>query len=244
MSDITIPGVNSSLNTEGIVSKLMELERIPLDRKESELESFESEKTIWQDLSRTLTKLSDTAKDLYGADNPFNERIAESSNEKIVTAIAERGAIKQEKELTVVKKASADRFLSDSIDKEFEAPSGTYSFSVGDQDINFNFRGGSINRLAERINSRGQGIIRAQVIRDTPDTTVMLLESTKEGLVNKLGFKEGPALDFAVTAGILKRTDSSLRIIPPEPAESSTGIEETANGRALLKPGAEGFFSS
>ena len=242
MSDITIPGVNSSLNTDKIVDGLMKLERIPLDRKESELESYENEKVIWQDLSRSLTKLEDTAKDLYGADNPFNERIAESSNEKVLTATAERGAVEQEKEITVLQQASADRFLSDSMDEDFEAPSGTYSFTVGDQDISFNFRGGSIKRLAERINSRGRDLIRAQIIKDTPDTTVMLVESTKEGLENRLLFNEGAALDFAVGAGILKRSDSSLRVLDPQPSEGSSGWEETSGGDTLLKTGAEGFF--
>ena len=243
MPDITIPGVNSGLNTDSIVSDLMKLERIPLTRKEEERDSYKEEKTIWQDLSRNLTKLEDNAKALYGADNPFNERVVESSNEKILTAIAERGAIEQEKEITVLEKASADRFLSDSIDEDFEAPSGTYSFSVGEDEISFNFRGGSINRLAERINSRGKDLIRAQVIKDTPHTTVMLIESTKEGIENRLEFKEGTALDFAVSSGILRRLDSSLRIIPAEPSGNSVGAGKTSDGRTLLSPGASGVFS-
>ncbi|MDC7228022.1 MAG: flagellar filament capping protein FliD [Spirochaetales bacterium] len=242
MSDITIPGVNSGLNTDSIVSKLMELERIPLERKEDERDSYKNEKTIWQDLSRDLTKLEDSAKALYGADNPFNERIAESSNERVLTAVAERGALEQEKEITVLQKASADRFLSDSIDKDFEAPSGTYTFGIGDEEISFNFRGGSISRLADRINSRGRDMLRAQVIKDTPDTTVMLIESTKEGLENKLEFKDGAALEFAVSAGILRQVDSSLRIIPAEPAEGARGTSEDSSGRTLLAPGAEGLF--
>lgn len=240
MSDITIPGVNSSLNTDKIVDKLMELERMPLDRKEDELGSFEDEKKIWQDLSRNLTKLSDSARELYGANNPFNERTAESSNEQILTATAERGAIEQEKTIKVLQKASADRFLSDSVDEDFEAPSGTYSFKVGDEEINFNFRGGSLKRLADRINTRGRGAIRAQVIKDTPDTSVMLIESTKEGLENRLIFKEGAAVDFAVSAGILKRSDSSLRIIPPEVSDDSVLTSETEAGNTLLQPGASG----
>jgi len=242
MSDITIPGVNSGLNTQSIVSKLMELERIPLNRKEDELESFENEKTIWQDLSQNVSKLQDTAKGLYGADNPFNERIAESSNDKVITATASRGAVEQEKVITVLQQASADRFLSDSVDEDFDAPSGNYEFSVGDEEISFNFRGGSLKRLADRINSRGRDLMRAQVIKDTPDTSVLLIESTKEGYENKLEFKEGSALEFAVSSGILKRTDSSLRIIPPEPAPGSTGVQQMSGKESLIKPGASGSF--
>ncbi|MBI9105220.1 MAG: flagellar filament capping protein FliD [Spirochaetales bacterium] len=242
MPDIVIPGVNSGLNTDKIVSKLMELERIPLKRKEDERDTYESEKTIWQDLSQNISKLQDTAKGLYGANNPFNERIAESSNEKVITAVASRNAVEQEKEITVLQKASADRFLSDSMDKEFDAPSGSYEFAVGDEEISFNFRGGTLERLADRINSRGRDMLRAQVIKDSPDTSVLLIESTKEGYENKLEFKEGSALEFAIASGILKRTDSSLRIIPPLAAAGSTGVEAISGKETLIKPGAAGSF--
>ena len=240
MSDITIPGVNSGLNTDKIVSKLMELERIPLDRKEDELDHFENEKVIWQDLTRTINKLQDTAKSLYGAENPFGERTAESSDEKIITATANRSAIEQEKEISVIQTASADRFLSDSVDEDFEAPSGSYAFQIGDEEISFNFRGGSLKRLADRINSRGREMIRAQVIKDTPDTSVILIESMKEGFENKLDFKEGAALEFAVSAGILKRSDSSLRVIPPEAAPDASGFEQRSASESIIRPGAEG----
>lgn len=240
MSDIVIPGVNSGLNTNSIVEKLMELERIPLERKEDDLKSYEQEKVIWQDLSNTLSKLEDKAKDLYGADNPFNERVAESSNERVLTAIANRGAVEQEKEITVLSKASSDRFLSDSMSEDFDVPGGSYLFSIGDEEVSFNFRGGSLKRLADRINSRGKDLLRAQVIKDTPDTNVLLIESTKEGLENKLEFGEGSAIEFAVSSGILKRTDSSLRIIPPAVTEDSTGTEEISGKETLIKAGAEG----
>ncbi|MDC7124277.1 MAG: flagellar filament capping protein FliD [Spirochaetales bacterium] len=240
MSDITIPGVNSGLNTDSIVSKLMEMEKIPLNRKKDDLESYENEKKIWQDLSKNLTNFEDTAKGLYGADNPFNERIVESSDEKVLTATADRGAISQDKELTVIKKASSDRFLSKSIDDKFEAPSGEYSFTIGDKNIDFNFRGGTVKRLVERINNRGNNLLRAQLIKDTPDTTVMLIESTKEGLDNKLVFNDGAAKDFAISAGILVQSDDSLREIPVKPSVDSKLTETTETGETLLNPGANG----
>ncbi len=243
MSDVTIPGVNSSLNTDSIVSKLMELERIPLTRKEGELDTYKNEKTIWQELSRKLTKLEDMSRGLYGSNNPFNERIVESSNERVLTATAERGALEQEKEITVIKKASADRFLSDSISEDFEAPSGTYTFTVGDEEIDFNFRGGSINRLVERINSRGRDLIRAQIIKDSPDTSVMLIESTKEGAENKLGFGEGAAQDLAISSGIIKRSSSSMREVALTPAPGASGTVSNDDGSITLKSGASGKFA-
>ena len=235
MSDITIPGVNSGLNTDKIVSKLMELERIPLNRKEDELKEFENEKVIWQDLTKIISKLQDTAKKLYGAENPFGERVAESSDEDILTATANRSAIEEEKKIKVLKTASADRFLSDSLSEDFDAPAGSYEFEVGDKEVSFNFRGGSLSRLAKRINSRAGDLLRAQVIKDTSDTNVILIESQKQGAENKLIFKEGTSLDFAVSAGIIKQSDSSLRPV----AFDSETISPGAEGSIPLSPPAE-----
>ena len=240
MSDITIPGVTSGLNTENIVSKLMELERIPLQRKEDELKTYETDKRIWQDLSSSLTRLQDNARSLYGSDNPFSERSAESSDERVLTASADRGAFIQEKSIRVISTAKADRFLSDSVDEDFEAPSGNYGFTVGDEKISFNFRGGTLKRLAERINSRGNDLVRAQVIKDTPDTSVIMIESTRTGEENRLVFDEGTALEFAVASGILKRSDSALINIPAVPLPGAVNLESVSDREIILEPGAEG----
>ena len=124
MSDVTIPGVTSSYNTDQIVSKLMELERIPLERKQDELDKYENEKTVWQDISRSISKVEDSAKKLYGFENPFSERIAESSDEDVLTATVGRDAIEEQKTIKIIKMAASDRFLSDSMQKDFDAPEG------------------------------------------------------------------------------------------------------------------------
>ncbi len=240
MSDVTIPGVTSSYNTDSIVSKLMELERIPLERKQDELDKYENEKTVWQDISRNISKVEDAAKKLYGFENPFSERIAESSDEDVLTATVGRDAIEEQKTIKIINMAASDRFLSDSMDKDFDAPDGTYSFTIGEEEISFNFRGGSLSRLADRINSRGRDLLHAQVIKDTPDTSVILIESTKEGLENRLIFNEGTALDFAVSAGVLKRSDSSMRNIALTPEEAGTLFKLDEKNNLVLQPGAQG----
>lgn len=242
MSDITIPGVNGSLDVSGMVSKLMEVERIPLVRKEEELENYKNEKIIWQDINRNLSNLGDKAKSLYGSNNPFIERAVVSSNESVLTATAERGALEQEKTVRVIQKARSDRFLSSNIDENFKAPSGTYSFSVGEEEISFNYRGGSLKRLADRINSKGNNVIRAQIIKNTPDTSVMLIESMQEGTKNQMSFKSGAALEFAKQAGFIKQSDPSLKDITPTPSPDSKGVTITEKGVAVLSQGAKGQF--
>ncbi len=64
MSDIKIPGVNS--DTTLMVDQLMEVERIPLKKLETELDQFKEDKKVWLSLNRTTTEFQNAAKSLFG----------------------------------------------------------------------------------------------------------------------------------------------------------------------------------
>ena len=208
MSDITIPGVNSSLNTDKIIDGLMKLERIPLDRMEGTLESYNSQKTVWQELNRKIGELRDSARTLYSFDNPFQERMVESSADQVITATATRQADMGESSIAVNRLAQADRLLSTSLPSDFSVPAGKYTFQVGDESVSFEFRGGSLTAFSDRLNSRGDGLIKSRVVRNTADTQVLMIESTRTGRSNRLTFGD-KSLDLALETGIIAPARSS-----------------------------------
>ncbi|MDR0447743.1 MAG: hypothetical protein LBH07_03655, partial [Treponema sp.] len=55
MSDIYLPGVKSRFNTEKLIEDLMKVERIPRDRAEKQIETFQTEKGYWQELGRRIS---------------------------------------------------------------------------------------------------------------------------------------------------------------------------------------------
>lgn len=246
MSDLTIPGVTSQYNTDKMIEGLMKLERVPLERMQTELETYESQKSAWRDLNSHIGRFQSEAKKLYGFENPFRERTVSSSNEDIITATATREAEEQEIRLQVLRKAAADRFLSASLDDDYRVPGGRYEFTVGDEKIGFDFREGSLEKFVKSVNKRGDGLLQARLIRDRIDSRVLLIESTATGAENRLDFHDA-ARELALTTGILTRSRSdSLTLLPgsPEtrpwpPSSALTGVVEQG-GTVTLQPGGRG----
>lgn len=204
MSDILIPGVTSRVNSDKIIEEIMKLERLPLDRMESTRETLGNTKGYWQGVNRKLTEFRGIAQSLYGVDNPFNDRIVDSSNSAAVTATATRRAFQGTNSVEVVSTASADRFMSSSLDEDFAVPEGSYGFASGDTEITLDFNGGTLAEFAEFVNKRGRGVIQAKVIQDTADTRVLLIESLETGADSRLRFL-GDSEELGLSTGILMR---------------------------------------
>jgi flagellar hook-associated protein 2 len=148
MSDISIPGVSSRFNTESMVQELVEAESVRLERMNSELETYQAEKRVWQELNAGLNNLRQSARALYSFENPFNERNAISDNEAVLRATATREASEGVTEVRVLQVAQADRFISDDIDRELQIEQGIYTFTVGDDSVTVRFRGGSVKEFS------------------------------------------------------------------------------------------------
>jgi len=205
MSDINIPGLTSGkYNSQEIVKGLVEAESTRLDSMEETLSEIESEQKQWQSINRKLSSLQSSMKSLYGFENPFNEKNVSSSNESILRATADRTADLSEYSLKVNQIATSDRFLSASLDKDYPVEGGLYSFQVGDDEINFRYRGGKLEDFAKKLNEQGNNLVRATVVRDTADTQVMLIEAVPTGSSNSLFFKD-QAEELAISTQLIRR---------------------------------------
>lgn len=237
MSDFSIPGVNSKYNTEKLIEDLMKLERIPLTRAEERIDQFELQKRNWQEFNRHLGRVQDSAKKLFGFQNPFLDRLALSDDESVLTAIASREAEEETRSIKVDQVATADRFLSQSLPADYQVPAGDYSFKVGDKEASFSYSGGSLNDFADALERRSRGLIEASVVKNTPETQVLLIEGTRTGAANRVEFLDD-ARSFALEAGILERSQTTSRTIVPR--------EESISGGAPNEGGAtisEGYLN-
>jgi flagellar hook-associated protein 2 len=245
MSDFTIPGVSSKYNTGEAIQKLLEAERVPLARMEQEREVYRTQKDAWLRLNQQMSTVRDTAGQLFGFQNPFGSKIATSSNDSVLTATAERIATEEEVSIEVRQLAAADRFASRPLPRDFQVPAGQYRFQVGDEEVRFSFRGGSLKELAEAINSRGGKLLKATVVNDTQDTQVMVIEARPTGARNRLSFLDQAAA-FGEQAGFLERSPESSRSV----SLSTSSVEAwqkpldpagytVADGTLTLQPGSE-----
>jgi len=208
MSDIFIPGLNSRFDTARIVDDLMRLERIPRDRAASNIERIQAERGFWQDVNRRASSLRESARHLFSFQNPFNDRIVRSSDEFALTATASRDALEQERSFTVRQLAQADRFLSAPLQQDFRVEAGTFTFSVGDNEVSFDFRGGSLREFADALNRRGGDTLRASLIAVQPGTNSLIIESRITGEENRLNFS-GSALTLGEEIGMIEFVNGS-----------------------------------
>ncbi|MDR0584881.1 MAG: flagellar filament capping protein FliD [Treponema sp.] len=229
MSDVYIPGIKSQFNSEKLIDDLMKLERIPKERTEKNIENLEVRKGYWQELGRRVSSLRESARLLYSFQNPFNERTALSADESVLTAAATREAAERTYSFTVKQTAQADRFLSSPLDEKFRIESGTYAFSVGNSEISFNFRDGSLREFVDFLNRRGQDKLGASLITVRPGTKSLLIESRVSGAENRLGFS-GAAADLAVNIGMMEQRNDTRRDIAF--SEAALRKNEPVNARA------------
>jgi flagellar hook-associated protein 2 len=215
MSDISIPGVKSKYDTQRLIDDLMKVERIPKTRAEERLKGIELQKTTWQDLNRRISSLRDSSRALFSFQNAFNERIATSADESVITGTAGREALEETKSFTVKQTAAADRLMSEPMQEDAKVPKGNYVFTVGDKSVKLSYGGGSLKDFVDALNRKGGDTVRAQVVAVSSGTRVLVIESLKTGTANRLVFSEA-AEAFALSAGLVERSSSTRKDISKE----------------------------
>jgi flagellar hook-associated protein 2 len=230
VSDIMVPGItNSGVNTDGLIEDLMEAERAPITRMEERIDSYEQERSAWQELGRKVTNLQEAARLLYGFENPFNERIASSSDESVLIATAERNADEGVARLSVEQLAEADRFISRDLPSDFDVPAGRYGFRVGENEEFFTYSGGSLRNFAQTINRRAADVVNARVVQNTANSQIILIEALEPGEANQLSFLEDSRA-FGIEAGILEEVVEQTLSTPIQ-ASTVTNFQDPAAGR-------------
>ena len=240
MADINIPGVSDKYKTNDLVKSLVEVERLPLKREEEKLDGLKTEQANWRRVNQYMSSLRESTRSLYSFNNPFNERIAESSDERSVTATADRDATVESFKIDVDQIATADRFLSGNIDKNTRIPEGTYQFTVGEKTITYRFKGGKISEFSEGLNKRGNGIIKSSIIGVSKNESALLIESLKTGEENKLIFEneslnlaidlkmvqkiQGEKIEFAQNINKNVNPETKIEIPLPESIKNSSGF--------------------
>ncbi len=209
MSDISIPGTASDkYGTQKLIEGLMKVERVPRDATAEKIKTLQTQKTVWLDFNQRLGTLRTGAQNLYNFKNPFNARLAKSSDEDSLSATATREALEQTRNVLVKQAAAADRFISSELPKDYKVAAGSYAFSIGDKRVELNFGGGSLQDFADALTRKGGELLRAQVVSIKTDTKSLVVESLKTGAASRLGFS-GDAVKLALDTGLVERVSSS-----------------------------------
>lgn len=205
MADISIPGVSDKYKTNDYIQALMKKERLPLTREQESLDRYKEQQGAWNGINQKMSSLRTNIKTLYSFDNPFNNKLATSTDENAVTATPGREADYGSIKIDVVKPATADRFLSENLEKDFSVPQGKYTFQVADKTVSFNWKGGKLSDFVNSLNKRGSSTVKASIVGVSGENQSLLIEALKTGDKNNLIFKDD-ALSFAIKHGIIAKT--------------------------------------
>jgi flagellar hook-associated protein 2 len=219
-----------------MIDDLMKVERRPLDRMENEVDEYQTEKQVWQELSRTASSLSDQARSLYGFQNPFSERVATSSDQSVLTATAQRQAPESVNRLEVEQIAGADTFVSSSVPLDTRVPEGRYGFRVGEQERFFNFRGGDLGDFAEAVTRNVGELVEARVVKDSAQSEVITFRSQLTGAENRMQFLE-QAQQTALDLGVLERSISGERTLAISQSEVAPWRGELSGETVSVRAG-------
>ena len=225
MADISIPGVSNKYKTNEYIEALIKKERIPLTREQETLDRYKEQQSAWRGVNQKMSSLRESTKALYSFENPFNNKLASSSDEAAITAEAGREAAYGSIKVDVVKPATADRFLSGDLEKDSTVPQGTYTFEVDDKKISLNWRGGKLTDFVNSINRRGTNVIKASLVGVSNDKQSLLIESQKTGGKASLVFRDA-ALSYALKIGLVEKTKAEVTEFGTDKGELSNPPEE------------------
>lgn len=210
MADISVPGFSDKYKTKDYIEALMQKERIPLNREQDKLDGYKEQQGAWREMNQKMTSLRTSSKTLYSFENPFNNKLATSSDEAAITAEAGREAEYDSIKIDVLKEATADRFLSMELEKTSQVPKGKYTFEVADKAISFNWKGGKLSDFITSLNKRSANTIKASLIGTSGNKHALLIESLKTGNENNLIFKDD-ALSYALKNKIIEKSRKDIQ---------------------------------
>ena len=205
MADISVPGFTDKYKTKDYIEALMQKERLPLTHEQEKLDSFKEQQSAWRGVNQKMSTLRTNSKSLYSFENPFNNKLASSSDEDSITAEAGREAQYESIKIDVLREATADRFLSADLEKNAQVPKGMYTFEIDDKAISFNWKGGKIKDFVTALNKRGTNTLKASLIGTSGNKQALLIESLKTGGKNNLIFKDA-ALSYAIENKIVQKS--------------------------------------
>lgn len=252
--EVPIPGYSSSsgIDTQKIIQDLLEVKRKPIDTLEKRIENSQDQMRLWNNLERDMRQFQNYAKQLYGFENPFDERDALSSNEAVLTVGASRGAQTGEYEVLVKQTAEADIWASDSVPRDMHISKGVYTFAVGEESTTFDFGGGDVQKFVDEFTAEVDSkLMTMKTVQRSIDKNyltlilesknrgkkfALLLSDNAEKFSHEVGFQNYG--EESTSQKIIFTDDTITRVI-----SDASFVEKKGNTFSSLMPGGIAHFT-
>jgi flagellar hook-associated protein 2 len=180
-SSISSPGIASGLDVNGIVAKLMELERRPLTRLDTKEADYNAKLTAYGSIKGALSSLQTAAASL-AATTTFNAKSVAVSDATVVTASASSAAAAGSYTLTVTQLAKLHtlRSTTDYATTADTFNTGTLAISIGGGsavNITIDSSNNTLAGIRQAINDAHAGVT-ATILNDGATNRLVLTSNT------------------------------------------------------------------
>jgi len=186
---ITAAGVGSGLDINGIVTQLMQLERQPVFKLQSQVRSYESQLSAYGKIRSALSSF-ESAMEGLGSLDKFKVFAAASSDESIVTASADSSAASGIYSVDVLRLAQNHKLGSSETDLA-DTFSGNLDITIGGETLSVNTNGLTLTGIRDAINadSSNPGLT-ATIINTGGTSQRLILTSDESGTANSITVDE------------------------------------------------------
>ncbi len=203
---ISSPGVGSGLDINGIVNKLMSVEKIPMQKLDKKEKAIEVKLSALGKLSSALSELKSSAAGLQDKVK-LGHFVAESSNEDQLTATATALDMAENHTVKISQLATNHRLTSSPYESaDTNIPAGTYTYSYGvvgeegEEQIQFSVdmdpAKSTLANLKDAINrSKDNGGINASIV-NAADGTHLVLTARESGTQTAITASGGNNMNF------------------------------------------------
>jgi flagellar hook-associated protein 2 len=181
---VTMGGMASGMDTDSIISKLVEVESQPIKKLQRAKLVNNQKKDALNKLSSSLKDLDGKSRDLYGFRASYDEKKSISSDTSVIDAVASKQADAGSKKIEVLQLASYHKISTDKIDSEKKLPSGKIIIDVNGVEKSINFKGGKLKTLNDLITDEASSLVASEYINTDEKSFII-------GLTSKVPGKKG-----------------------------------------------------
>jgi len=184
---VPISGLATDIDVEGVIHKLVEVERIPIKRLEEEKNIKENEIKGWEFLKNEVNKLNEISKNLYGYKSVFKEKSIIDNQYFVLNPT--RGAERSKHKIEILSLAQNHKILTEPLNSNNKLSSANFEIQVGSEKRNIQFKNQTTPKdLVDAINNNSGDIVNAQIIKTENNKIRILIESKKTGKENRISF--------------------------------------------------------
>ncbi|MCB1172468.1 MAG: flagellar filament capping protein FliD [Leptospiraceae bacterium] len=189
-----IMDLGSGMDTRGTIKKLMDLERIPIQRLDQQNKLHEIRISAWNEVRKHTTQLENESRNLQSFSGSFAVNAVVSSIPGVISGQATPQANPGKQEIEVVQLATNHALRTNPLEIETELPKGSFTIKVDEQKLDLQYSGGKPKSLLNYLKNRTSTLLDINGVQIDAQNMIIALRSKKSGARGKMEFEDPDGL--------------------------------------------------